>query len=188
MTRSAVLPENFRQLYSREDIDRRIEELLPVITEWAETTWRRMGKALVVAPVLRGGIYFYTDLVQRMTVPLELGVVKAATYDSATKARLLTGGTIDVSGVEAAGRSVLLVDEICDSGRTLMMLSKALLDSGAREVRSIVLVRRATQTVAFTPTWSCFEYPGEEWLVGCGMHDKGIWRNLPEIYAIQGRA
>ena len=64
-------------------------------------------------------------------------------------------------------------------------MSERLLERGAREVRSAVLIRRLINDPAYTPTWSAFDYGGEEWFVGYGMEDGERWRNLPGVYIIQ---
>ena len=83
------------------------------------------------------------------------------------------------------GRSVLLVDDICDSGVSLRALTQHLKHIGAREVRSAVLIRRAIENSAFTPEWVGFHHKGPEWFVGYGMDDSDRWSNLPDIYVIQ---
>jgi len=91
---------------------------------------------------------------------------------------------VDLAAVPARGRSVLVVDDICDSGRSLAVLSAALKEAGAREVRAAVLVTRKVESQAYSPEWSGFDYSGKEWIVGYGMDDSERWRNLPGVFII----
>ena len=87
--------------------------------------------------------------------------------------------------VAVEGRSVLLVDDVCDSGRTSAELTQRFIKLGAREVRSAVLIKRILPHETFNPDWIGFEYNGPEWFVGYGMDDCDRWRNLGSIYIIQ---
>jgi hypothetical protein len=64
-------------------------------------------------------------------------------------------------------------------------LEKALLERGAREVRTVVLIRRLLEKPTFVPCWVGFQYPGPEWFVGYGMDDNERWRNLPGVHVIK---
>jgi hypoxanthine phosphoribosyltransferase len=92
---------------------------------------------------------------------------------------------IHSEGLAVKGRVVLVVDDLCDTGRTLEALEKELLERGAREVRSVVLIRRLLNKPTFVPCWVGFEYSGLEWFVGYGMDDGERWRNLPGVYIIR---
>jgi hypoxanthine phosphoribosyltransferase len=83
------------------------------------------------------------------------------------------------------GRVVLVIDDICDSGGTLQELERYLIAAGAREVRTVVLIRRLLDRPTFVPCWVGFEFTGLEWFVGYGMEDGNRWRNLPAVYTIQ---
>lgn len=88
-------------------------------------------------------------------------------------------------GLAVKGRVVLVVDDVCDSGRTLEALERDLMERGAREVRTVVLIRRLLDRPSFVPCWIGFEYKGPEWFVGYGMDDGQRWRNLPAVHIIK---
>jgi hypoxanthine-guanine phosphoribosyltransferase len=78
------------------------------------------------------------------------------------------------------------MDDICDSGRTLAVLSEKLQLAGAAEVVSAVLIYRKALSVMHEPRWKGFVYDGPEWFVGYGMEDSGRWRNMTSVYRIRG--
>jgi hypoxanthine phosphoribosyltransferase len=79
---------------------------------------------------------------------------------------------------------ILLLDDICETGGSLLKLQNVFLELGAREVRSAVCIRRTTTGASYHPTWSGFEFPGREWFVGYGMDDRNYHSTLPDIYTV----
>lgn len=79
---------------------------------------------------------------------------------------------MDWQGLDVRDRDVVLIDNICDSGRTLAVASEWLGVWGARKVRTAVIVHRERSDSRHTPTLTGFVYPGVEWLVGYGLRDR----------------
>ena len=92
--------------------------------------------------------------------------------------------TIHLDGTNPQGRSVILMDDVCDSGKTLAALKSRLLEVGAVEVRSAVLIKRVLEQPTFEPDYVGFRYSGKEWFVGYGMDDRSRWRNLGSIFVV----
>ena len=92
---------------------------------------------------------------------------------------------ITLDGLVVENRNILLVDDICDTGRTLKTLTANLTALGAREVKSAVLLRRETANAVFEPDWFGFHYSGEEYFVGYGLDDNNRAANLPDVYVIR---
>ncbi len=142
------------------------------------------GRPLTVVPVLKGSILFAADLMRRLPIPLELSFVSASSYDSGT-----APGELRVSQApeahEIAGRDVLLVDDILDTGRTLSRLVRELEERGAREVRTCVLLDKpARREVPLSADWRCFEVE-DVFVVGYGLDLAGRYRNLPYVGALK---
>ncbi len=178
------IPANFRLQYSQEQILSRVKELGAEIDEWCKSVWRESRTDVVAIPVLRGGVYFFADLSRHICSSIEIAPVKTSAYDAGTNAAKEV--TVDqfADPVQIKGRVVLVVDDVCDSGRTLEQLERSLLERGAREVRTVVLVRRLLPRPTFVPCWVGLEYSGPEWFVGYGMDDNERYRNLPDVYVI----
>lgn len=180
-----MIPANFQLIYSQEQIAQSIARLGKEIQKWAKEIWDDSHTDIVTVPVLRGGIFFFADLVRAVDYSIEISPVKTWGYVNAVNAEKLDKVKIDMSGVPAKGRRVLLIDDICDSGRTLASLKEEFLAAGALEVRSAVLIKRETEEQTFDPEYVAFNYEGPEWFVGYGMEDSERWRNLRSVYIIQ---
>lgn len=182
---TARLPEYFVPCYSKEAIAVEVRRLGKELSPWAEQVFAESGKDVLCIPILRGGIFFFADLVREVQQSIELAPVKTTAYEPGVNQAATDAVTVHLDEVEAAGRSVLLVDDICDSGRTLKALTRAFLQRGAAEVRSAVLIKRDVKEETFDPDYVGFSYQGPEWFVGYGMEDGDRYRNLPGIFTIQ---
>jgi hypoxanthine phosphoribosyltransferase len=183
-TRHAI-PSHFAPLYSPAAIHRAVTAVGEEITGWAQKCFDASGLDVVAVPVLRGGIIFFGDLVRAVHHSLEVAPGRAWGYEVGLNGVQSERMRLDLTAIPTRDRSVLLVDDVCDSGRTLAAMTERLLEEGAREVRSAVLVRRVLPEPRYLPNWSAFSYEGDEWFVGYGMEDGERWRNLPGVYVIQ---
>lgn len=180
-----MLPPHFKELYSGSQIDAAVKRLGKEIGSWASEVWARSHTDILAIPVLRGGIFFFADLVREVTHSVEIAPARAWAYQHGENAVMTSEVGINIDEIPARGRSLLVVDDICDSGRTLQALREALMRAGAYEVRSAVLIKRALPGETFGPDWVAFNYSGAEWFVGYGMDDADRWRNLPAAYVMQ---
>lgn len=180
------LPPHFRVLYGESTIRARVRELGGEIRLWAQEVWDRSHTELLAIPILRGGIFFFADLAREISSSIEIFPSQASAFWRGDDGRAVRRDKIevDVRGVPAEGRSILLVDDVCDSGASLQEVARSLMGLGAREVRAAVLIRRVVPKQLFEPYWAGFAYNGPEWFVGYGMDDADRWRNLPSVYII----
>lgn len=177
------IPSHYRQQYSSDDIRQRVQELGSSISDWARQVYQDSQQDVIGIPILRGGIFFFADLVRAVDVSIETSPVRTWGYQTETKS-LHDKMAVDLQGLQPQGRSILLVDDICDTGRTLEQLSKDLKEMGAKDVRSATLIRRDIDDTFF-PDYIGFTYSGDEWFVGYGMEDNDRFRNLDGIYVIE---
>jgi hypoxanthine phosphoribosyltransferase len=180
-----MIPNNFHLLYSKEDIAEQVSRLGKLISQWAQETWEESHTDIIAVPVLRGGIFFFADLVREIETSVEITPVRTWAYEVGQNAVQRDTIGMNLEGLAAKDRKVLLVDDICDSGKTLASLSDTLLSHGATEVRTAALIKRDVESCQFDPNWVGFEYKGPEWFVGYGMEDSERWRNLSDIYIIR---
>lgn len=159
-------------LLDRATILRRVAALGVQISE--ELT----GQELCVMPVMDGGMVFAADLVREIHLPLVIKPIKASSYGEATT----SSGTLSLPwGIPEgiAGKDLLLVDDILDTGLTLRILKERLMENGARSVRSCVLLRKESY-VQLSTDYVGFEIP-DKFVVGYGLDYVGFYRNLPYI-------
>jgi hypoxanthine phosphoribosyltransferase len=139
---------------------------------------------LTVIGVLHGSVIFVADLIRTIATPHQLGFVLAASYrgtaTTPTKLQLQLETLPDL-----AGRHVLLVDDILDTGRTLSALKERMLERGPLTVRTAVLLWKKVRTeLAIVPDYYGFEIP-DEFVVGYGLDYNGDYRHVPFIAALE---
>ena len=182
---SAQIPRHFQPVYTEAEIAQAVARLGTEISAWADEVWKASHADLLAIPVLRGGIFFFADLVRKVSGSVEIAAAQTRAYEVGQNSVQAAEVQVSIGDVPAKGRSILLVDDICDSGRTLEVLSAALMKAGASEVRSAVLIKRILERKTFEPEYVGFKYDGPEWFVGYGMEDSHRYRNLPDIYIIR---
>ena len=183
---SAEIPPHYKLLYSKEQIESRVAELGVEITSWAKSVKAESAKDLVTIPVLRGGIFFFSDLVRKIQVSVEVMPIRAMAYQVGQVGIERNNVEIKSDDISVTGRSVLLVDEVCDTGKTLAALEKQLISMGVKAVKSAAFIHRIIPGAnSFKPDWVGFTYNGPEWFVGYGMDDAESWRNLEHVCVIE---
>ena len=171
-----------RTLIDRDDIADRVGQLAEAImTDLAPVA---DAGQLVVVPVLTGSLLFVADLVRHLPLPFPIRPVGVSAYPGKTtrsESAVLQGPLPE--GI--AGKTVLLVDDILDSGRTLHLLQQELRDVGVADVRTCVLLRKEVDRAA-DPTceYIGFDVP-DVFVVGYGLDWDGLFRNLPDIAVIR---
>lgn len=180
----ASLPSHFRLIYNSTVIAERAEELGRQIEPWVRDSSKRTGAQVLAVCVLRGAVFFFSDLLRQIESSVEPNFCRAWSYSSQTNERNAKGVGVSVEQIAASGRAILIVDDICDTGSTLAKLETVFCELGAAEVRSAVLIHRKVPGTQYRPSWSGFEYSGDEWFVGYGLDDRNRYRNLPSVYCV----
>ncbi|HUX05343.1 MAG TPA: hypoxanthine phosphoribosyltransferase [Acidimicrobiales bacterium] len=135
--------------------------------------------------VLKGAINFMSDLMRAIELPVEVDFMAVSSYGAATK----TSGVVRIVkdlDVDLAGRDVLIVEDVVDSGLTLNYLRQYL---GARSPRSLevcaLLLKEGEQRVAQDLKYVGFSIPSH-FVVGYGLDVNERYRNLDAIYTFTG--
>jgi hypoxanthine phosphoribosyltransferase len=165
-----------RVLLSTEQIQSAIDRLAAEIRE------REAGRPLTVIAVMTGSIIFLADLIRKLDMPLRVGVIQARSYLGTERGALSVNADMLP---EVAGRDVLVIDDIFDTGNTLFEVLAFLDELGPRSVRSAVLVlKQGKQRVASRPDYVGFEIP-DVFVVGYGLDYNDAYRNLPYLAAME---
>ena len=138
------------------------------------------GRPVTVVGILTGCLVFMADLIRRIDLPLRVAFLTASSYRGAAT----TPGKLVIRDEllpDLAGRDVLLVDDILDTGRTLTRVVAHLLDLGAGSVKVGVLLRKiGRQEVPFEPDFVGFTIP-DKFVIGYGLDYNDEYRHLPFI-------
>jgi len=133
-----------------------------------------------VVSVMNGAILFTADLLREVDNPIRLDCIRISSYGAATESRgipqLIHGLTLDV-----AGRHVLVVDDILDTGKTLSLLVAMIGGMKPKSVRVCVLLdKKGRRQVPFEADLVGFEIP-DKFVVGYGLDFAERYRNLTDI-------
>ena len=174
-----------------EDIDRILLEEVTILQRLdvlaREITLDYQGKELTVISLLNGSFVFMADLLRRIPLPLQIDSWSIASYHG-----IQASGRVEFRQnhiADVAGRHVLILDDILDSGRTLRAVFDRLeAESGATSIRSCVLLDKKVQRhTPFVADYSGFEIP-DEFVVGYGLDYNERYRNLPFIGVLKADA
>ena len=181
------IPDNFKLIYSKEDIAYCVYKMAGDIRHWVKEIHENNGEQVLTICILRGGVFFFADLLKEIPYTVEPSFCRTMSYSSESNTADEVFRLV-VEPAEMRGRHVLLVDDICDSGRTLKNLHAHALNNRAAEVRTAVLIHRNHEASVYKPDYIGFEYDGPEWFAGYGMEDKNHNSNFPEVYTIEGES
>jgi len=167
-----------RVLVTEEQIATRLAEMGQSITEDYE------GKDLLLVAVLKGAFMVMADLVRHIRLPIDIDFMAVSSYGEATH----TSGVVRILkdlDREIAGRHVLIVEDIIDSGLTLEYLRRNL---EVREPASLeiatLLLKSGLQRVPIAVKYIGFEIP-PDFVIGYGLDLVGKMRNLPYVAVIE---
>jgi hypoxanthine phosphoribosyltransferase len=138
------------------------------------------GRPVTVVGVLNGCVVFLADLIRRIDLPVRVAFLTASSYrgPSTTPGKLVIH---DELLPDIAGKHVLLLDDILDTGKTLTRIVAHLLDRGAASVKVGVLLRKiGRQEVPFEPDFVGFTIP-DKFVVGYGLDYNDEYRHLPFV-------
>jgi hypoxanthine phosphoribosyltransferase len=142
------------------------------------------GKRLLLVCVLKGAVFFLSDLMRHIDIPVEVDFMAVASYGSATDSSGVVRILKDLD-MPLEGRDVLIVEDIVDSGLTLQYLLRNL---GSRNPASLevcsLLTKPSRRKVDLPVRYVGFEIP-DRFVVGYGLDYDERYRNLPYIAALE---
>lgn len=161
------------------------QELQAGVDRLAKAIADRYGEQpLTIVSVLTGSVVLLADLIRQLEMPLRVGVIEASSYGGEATTR----GELSINAellLDIRGRDVLLVDDIFDTGHTLVQVVAKVKELGARSVCSAVLLRKhGRQEVEQQPDFVAFEIP-DEFVVGYGLDYDDHYRNLPYLAVLE---
>jgi hypoxanthine phosphoribosyltransferase len=171
---------SLRVLIPAEDVHARVATLVDQIVAELDT------KRVLALGVLKGSFIFMADIVRMLHahgVEVIVDFMKVQSYGSGTE----SSGKVDIKfgpSVDVAGATVLLVDDILDTGRTLKVISEHVLGMEPRLLKTCVFLDKpARRQVEFEADYVGFEVP-DEFVVGYGLDWNDRYREVPGVMAI----
>ncbi|MBR2863915.1 MAG: hypoxanthine phosphoribosyltransferase [Bacteroidaceae bacterium] len=159
-----------------EEIQKRIKELGASISSDLN------GRKPIFLAVLNGSFVFAADLLREITIPCEISFIRMASYSGTSS----TGQVKEVMGLNESlkGRTVVIIEDIIDSGLTMQELVALLQKEEPSEIRiASLLVKPNNLKVSLDIPYCCFKIPND-FIVGYGLDYDGEGRNLKDIYTV----
>jgi hypoxanthine phosphoribosyltransferase len=167
-----------KQILSSEQIRVGVSELA------ARLTAAYADRPITIVAVLTGSLVLLADLMRQLEMPLRVAVIQASRYRGAAETR---SGIVISDGLlpNLKDRDVLVIDDIFDTGHTLVEVIAQLTAQEPASIRTSVLMRKIDRSeVNMQPDDIIFEIP-DEFVVGYGLDYEDRYRNLPYVAALE---
>jgi hypoxanthine phosphoribosyltransferase len=169
-----------RELVSADAIQRRVRELAAEISR----DYAKIDQPLILLSVLKGSVCFATDLSRHLTVPVNFDYVAVSSYGAGTESsghvQLLKDLTMDV-----AGRDVLMVEDIIDTGLTTAFLFEHVQRHRPESLKLSVLLNKEERRIKQVPiAYKGFDIPNQ-FVVGYGLDYNELYRNLTAVHVLE---
>ena len=166
------------QVVSGADIRARVRELAEEISA------QYVGEEVLCVCVLKGAFLFFADLVRRLSVPAVIDFVRLSSYGAGTSSGPDLRFSKDLEE-SVAGRHVIVVEDIVDSGRSMAYFKDVLAGRGPKSLKVCALVdKQERREVDFEVDLVGFNLTGKGFLVGYGMDHAERYRDLDGIYEL----
>lgn len=172
------MTEKISTLISEEKIYERLDEMAAQLSE------EYAGKTLHLVCVLKGSVFMTTELAKRLTIPVTLDFMSVSSYGDGTES---TGRVKIVKDLDEsiAGRDVLVIEDIVDTGRTLSYLMDLLAVRKPASLKLCALLDKPDRrTVDVEADYVGFTIP-DKFVVGFGLDYAQKYRNLPYVGVIE---
>ena len=163
-------------LITQGEIHRRIAEL------GAQISKDYLGAEITFVGILKGSFVFLADLIRSISpdIPIEVDFMSVSSYGDSTT----SSGTVYIEkdlGIPVSGRNIIIVEDIVDSGLTLLHVHNILSGRGARSLRVAALLEKPGNSKYDRPVdYIGFKIPNK-FVVGFGLDYAQRYRNLPDI-------
>tara|TARA_R110001632_G_scaffold105811_2_gene215392 strand:+ start:40 stop:552 length:513 start_codon:yes stop_codon:yes gene_type:complete len=169
-----------REVISEQDLQDRISKLASIIN----SDEFNLKRPVVFVGILNGAFMFFSDLVKKINLPIEIDFVRVKSYEGQNRKEIKLTKDLETS---IKGKHVYLVDDIIDSGHTMKFLMDKFLERGAIHVTPIATIFK--ENVVIQDALCILRYPQDSpWFVGYGMdNEDGTGRNINTILELDGK-
>ncbi|MFM2011723.1 MAG: Hypoxanthine-guanine phosphoribosyltransferase [Planctomycetota bacterium] len=160
------------------------EQIRQGITQLGSKLNEQYGQGpITVVAIMTGSLVMLADLIRCLEMPLRISLIRASSYRGG-----ISSGELHVEELQRLDiqdRDVLLIDDIFDTGKTLLEVSKRLEDLRPRSLKTAVFLnKQGTSQVQVKPDYSVFDIPNK-FVVGYGLDYDDYYRNLPYVAVLE---
>ena len=160
--------------------EKQIAEKVEKAAKWLDAKFEGTQSVPLMISVLKGSVMFFCDLVRAMDTPVQIDFMTVSSYGSSSESSGMPRIVMDLAA-SVEGRDVVLVEDIVDSGNTLVKMRDLISWRGAKSFTVVTLFDKPSRrTVNVSADYSCFEI-GNEFIVGYGLDYAQKYRNLPYV-------
>ncbi len=174
---SLNMKDAMKTLLSEEELQKGVAQMA------AEVNQSFSDRPLTIVGVMTGCIVLLADMIRQLKMPLRVGVVQASSYrDSTTSGELVINSDLML---DITGHNVLVVDDIFDTGKTMVKLLETMEKLEPKSLQTgVLLLKNGRQEVDYRPDFVGFEIP-DEFVVGYGLDYRDEYRNLPFLASLE---
>lgn len=159
--------------------EQQIAEKVAEAAKWLDGRFKDGPTPLAIS-VLKGSVMFFCDLVRAMETPVQIDFMTVSSYGKGSVSSGMPKIVMDLAA-SVTGRDVILVEDIVDSGNTLVRMRDLIMGRGAKSFTVVALFDKpARRQVDVKADYSCFEV-GDEFIVGYGLDYAQQYRTLPYV-------
>lgn len=172
------MSEKIRELISEKDVAAKIAEMGAQISEDYK------GESIYLLCILKGGVFFTTELAKHITVPVSIDFMSVSSYGGETTSSGIVRIVKDLD-TPIEGKNVLIAEDIIDTGRTLAYLMEHLWQRKPKSLKLCTLLDKPDRRVSDVKVdYTGFEIP-DEFVVGYGLDYDQKYRNLPYVGVVE---
>ena len=164
-------------LFTREQIDKRVADMA------AQISADLAGTEIIALCVLKGAMFFCADLVRQMNTDVALDFIQISSYGN----QKFSSGVVTIlkePQMDMRGKSVLIVEDIIDSGLSIREVNNYIESRGAANVKvAAFLDKPKARKVPFTPDYVGFSID-PQFVIGYGLDFAEKYRNIPEVQVL----
>lgn len=162
-------------LLSEDTIKQHVKRIGKEISE----TYSESKEPIIIIGLLKGCFVFMADLVREISVPLQVEFMTVSSYENNSKQKELKV-VMDIN-CSIYNRDVILVDEIIDTGRTFSKIIELIQSKSPKSLKTCTLLNKECAREVEVPIDFVGEVVPDKYLIGYGLDDNGLSRNLPYV-------
>ncbi len=161
--------------------EKQLDEITTRLAKEIDNYYNRPDKHLLLVCILKGSLMFMSDLMKKISAPLEIDCIRVSSYGAGSVSTGSINILLDLVRPDLPNCDILIIEDIIDSGNTLSYLVKYLEVKGARSVRTCTLLDKPSRRkVEFVPDYVGLEIP-DEFVIGYGLDYAEKYRALPYV-------
>jgi len=174
--------DDFEKIINSADIQKQVSRVAAEISFYIRKNHIEVLDILWIAD---GAMFFAADVMRQISGKIRASSIKVSSYGDSLKSNKSPAFEADMSKYK--GCDVLVIDDILDTGLTMSLIVECLLKSGVKSARSCVMFNKKIKNKKMENADFCGMPVEDKFILGYGLDFKGLYRNLPDVWAYLGK-